>query len=148
MTYYNQRDHRLLDRQAMRDFLFALAQSRVVAGPAQQPRSEYLEQLMRQADSQLERQWLRYLEEQQLRLPSHAQHLLASCGTRPDFYYEDYQAAIYIDGHFHDYPERRKRDAAAAECLEDRGYIVIRFGNEEEWANKLARYPNIFGRQV
>ena len=148
MTYYNQRDHRLLDRQAIRDFLFDLAQSRVIAGPAQQPRSEYLEQLMRQADSQLERQWLRYLEEQQLRLPSHAQHLLASCGTRPDFYYEDYQAAIYIDGHYHDYPERCNRDAAATECLGDRGYIVIRFGHEEEWANKIARYPNIFGRQA
>ncbi len=146
LTYHNQHDHRLLDRQAIRDYLFALAESHVVAGPTQLPRSEYLEQLMRQADSELERQWLRYLEKHQLRLPSHAQHLVESCGTRPDFFYDDYQAAIYVDGHYHDYPERRARDAAYTECLEDRGYIVIRFGHEEDWASKFAQYPNIFGR--
>jgi len=148
MNYYNQRDHRLLDRQAIRDFLLDLAQSSVAAGPAEQPRSEYLEQLMRQADSELERQWLHYLEKHQLRLPTYAQHLIASCGTRPDFFYEDYQAAVYVDGHFHDYPERRDRDAAYAECLEDRGYTVIRFAHEEDWPSKIARYPNIFGRLV
>src|SRR5260370_38967999 len=37
LNYYNQRDHRLLDRQAIRDFLLALTQSRVIAGPAEQP---------------------------------------------------------------------------------------------------------------
>jgi very-short-patch-repair endonuclease len=148
LNYYNQRDHRLLDRQTIRDFLLALAQSRVVAGPAEQPRSAHLEQLMRSCDSELERQWLRYLEQHGHRLPSHAQHLIASCGTRPDFFYEDAQVAIYIDGHYHDYPERSKRDAALTECLEDSGYIVLRFGHKEDWAAKVAGYPNIFGRQI
>ncbi len=146
LNYYNQRDHRLLDRQAIRNFLFTLAESHVVAGPTELPRLEYLEQLIRQADSELERQWLRYLEKHQLRLPSHAQHLVESCGTRPDFFYEDYLVAVYVDGHYHDYPKRRERDAAYTECLEDRGYIVIRFGHEEDWATKFAQYPNIFGR--
>jgi len=148
MTYYNQRDHQLLDRQAIHDILLALAQSRVIAGPTEQPRSEYLQQLMRQAGTELERQWLRYLEEHGHRLPSLAQHLIASCGTRPDFCYEDYQAAIYIDGHYHNYPERQKRDADTTECLEDRGNIVIRFGHQDDWAARIAQYPNIFGRQV
>lgn len=146
LSYYNQRDHQLLDRYAIRDFLFDLAEAHVVAGPTEKPRSEHLEQLMRQADSELERKWLRYLEKHQLHLPTHAQRLIESCGTRPDFFYEDYQAAIYVDGHYHDYPERRERDVAYTECLEDRGYIVIRFGREEDWASKFAGYPNIFGR--
>jgi very-short-patch-repair endonuclease len=146
LNYYNQLDHRLLDRQAIRNYLFDLAEAHVVAGPTAKPRSEHLEQLMRQADSELERRWLSYLEKHQLHLPTHAQRLIESCGTRPDFYYEDYQVAIYVDGHYHDYPERRERDAAYTECLEDRGYIVIRFGHEEDWAAKFARYPNIFGR--
>jgi very-short-patch-repair endonuclease len=103
---------------------------------------------MRSSDSELERRWLHYLEKHGHRLPSHAQHLIASCGTRPDFFYEDSQVAIYVDGHYHNYPERSKRDAALTECLEDRGYIVIRFGHEEDWAAKVAQYPNIFGRQV
>jgi len=148
LTYYNQRDHRLLDRKAIYDILRALAQARVEAGPAEQPRSDHFQQLLRLADSQLERDWLRYLETQGHRLPSHNQYLIATCGTRPDFYYEDHQAAIYIDGHYHDYPERQQRDAASTECLEDLGYIVIRFGHQEDWAAKLARYPHIFGRQA
>ena len=146
LSYYNQRDHRLLDRQAIRDFLFDLAEAHVVAGPTEKPRSEHLEQLMRQTDSELERKWLRYVEKHQLHLPTHAQRLIESCGTRPDFYYEDSMVAIYVDGHYHEYPERRERDAAFTMCLEDRGYIVIRFGHEEDWASKIAEYRNIFGK--
>ena len=148
MNYYNQREHRLLDRQAIRDVLLSLARSRVVAGPTEQPRSVHLEQLLRLAGSELERSWLRLLEEHGQRLPSHAQHLVERCGTRPDFYYEDYQAAIYIDGHYHDYAERRKRDEEYTECLEDLGYTVIRFGQDENWEEKIARYPHIFGRRI
>src|SRR5437667_12604076 len=101
---------------------------------------------MRQTDSELERQWLRYLEKRLLHLPSHAQRLIESCGTRPDFYYEEYQAAIYIDGHYHDYAERRQRDEEYTDCLEDLGYTVLRFAEEENWDEKIARYPHIFGR--
>lgn len=144
LTYYNQHDHRLLDRKAMRDFLWALAHSRVVAGSAEQPRSEHLEQLLRQTDSELERHWLRCLEEHGHRLPSHAQHLIASYGTRPDFFYEDCQVAIYVDGHYHDYPERQQRDVAVKDCLEDRGYIVVRFGQKDDRAARIAEYPHIF----
>ena len=147
LTYNNQGDHLLLDRKAVRDYLLDLAQSRVAAGPAEKPRSEHLEQLMRQADSELECHWLRTLEQHGYWLPTHAQCLVEACGTRPDFYYEDAQVAIYVDGHYHDYPERGKRDNAATECLEDRGYIVLRFGHEEDWAAKFAEYPNIFGRK-
>jgi ATP-dependent helicase YprA (DUF1998 family)/very-short-patch-repair endonuclease len=148
LTYYNQRGHRLLDRQAIRTYLLQLAQSRVAAGPAELPRADYFQQLLKQADSELERRWLRLLEECGHTLPSHAQYLIESCGTRPDFYYEAYQAAIYIDGHYHEYPERRQRDVTATECLEDYGYIVLRFGQDDDWAAKIAQYPNIFGRQV
>lgn len=148
LTYFNQHDHLLLDRKAIRDYLLDLAQARVEAGPSEKPRSEHLEQLMRLADSELERRWLRALEQQGYRLPTHAQRLVEACGTRPDFYYEDSQVAIYVDGHFHDYPERGRRDDAKTECLEDHGYIVLRFGHEEDWAAKFAGYPNIFGRKT
>ena len=106
----------------------------------------HLEQLLRLAGSDLERSWLRLLEQHGLRLPSHAQHLIELCGTRPDFYYQDYQVAIYIDGHYHDYAERRRRDEEYTDCLEDLGYTVIRFAQDENWDEKIARYPHIFGR--
>ena len=148
MNYYNQRDHRLLDRKAIHDMLLDLAGAQVEAGPTEQPRSVHLDQLLRLAGSELERSWLRILQEHGHRLPSHAQHLIEPCGTRPDFYYQDYQAAIYVDGHYHDYAQRRRRDEEYTECLEDLGCTVIRFGEEENWAEKIARYPHIFGRRV
>jgi very-short-patch-repair endonuclease len=94
----------------------------------------------------LERQWLRFVEEHGYRLPSHGQRLVEACATRPDFFYDAEQAAIYIDGPPHDFPERRARDAAQTECLEDYGMLVIRFGQQDTWASTVAQYPHIFGR--
>jgi hypothetical protein len=104
--------------------------------------------LQRLSGSELERQWLCFLEEHGYRLPSDAQPLLAQCSTRPDFLYRDEMAAIYIDGPYHDYPERQQRDAATTECLEDLGYVVVRFGHNDDWCSNVAQYAGIFGRQV
>ena len=55
-------------------------------------------------------------------------------GTRPDLFYgAGYEAAIYIDGPHQDDPERRARDAAKVEAMEDLGYMVIRFGHTQDW---------------
>ncbi|GHO88174.1 DEAD/DEAH box helicase [Dictyobacter formicarum] len=148
LTYYNQRDHQWLDRKAIRDYLLHLAQSHVEAGPTTKPRKEQLQHLEKLSDSELENQWLQYLETHGYRLPSRAQPLIEACSTRPDFLYEEQQAAIYIDGPYHDYPERQARDTAVTECLEDLGYFVIRFGHNDNWAETLAQYPHIFGRHA
>lgn len=146
MNYTNQLDHPLLDRKLIRDFLLQLAKAEVKASSTEKPRAKQLEDLMRQAGSDLERRWLRFLEANSLRLPSKAQVFIEVCQTRPDFLYEDYLAAVYIDGPPHDYPERQERDRAQTECMEDHGYTVIRFHHEEDWAAKIAEHANIFGR--
>ncbi len=147
MNYANQREHAFLDRHAVRDLLLELAASNVVAAPAEIPRAEQLVRFGRQAGSDLERRWLRYLEDGGHRLPSKAQPLIEACRTRPDFLYEDQGAAIYIDGPPHDYPERKARDALQEEAMEDFGYTVIRFGHGDDWAAIIARYPFVFGPQ-
>jgi hypothetical protein len=88
MSYVNQPDHRLLDRQQSRDLLLQLARATVQASPAAQPRAEHLARLRRQCQSDLERDWLAFLETRGLHLPSHAQVFIEACGTRPDFLYE------------------------------------------------------------
>ncbi|MEI6775913.1 MAG: DEAD/DEAH box helicase [Chloroflexales bacterium] len=145
MTYANQRDHALLDRQAIYTILRTLAESASAVSPGARTRAEHCDTLLRQAGSDLERQWLRLLDERGLRLPSHAQQLIESCGTRPDFTYHDEMAVIYIDGPHHAYPERRTRDAEQDICLEDRGYTVIRFAHTDDWDAVLARFPYVFG---
>ena len=148
MHYGNQPAHRRLDRMKIRDFLLALANSGTQTAPAAQTRSAHLEQLLRLCGSELERAWLEHLEAANLRLPSHAQQLVEACRTRPDFFYSEYQAAIYIDGPHHDFPERALRDAAQVEAMEDQGYTVIRFHHRADWDAAIARYPHIFGRQA
>ena len=147
MSYYNQMDHRLLDRQAILDLLLDLAGARAALSPAPASRSAHLQQLRNLCQSDLELHWLDFLEERRLNLPSQAQKLIESCHTRPDFLYEKEHVAIYVDGYHHLFPERQQRDKSQQECLEDMGYSVLRFGLLEEWEKVIARYPALFGSE-
>lgn len=89
MSYTNQMDHKLLDRKRVRDLLFRLASAKVHPSAAPVPRAVHLAGLLRQCQSDLERAWLEFLEERNLKLPSHAQFLIVRCKTRPDFFYEE-----------------------------------------------------------
>ena len=74
MSYSNQREHDLLDRQKIRELLAGrLASAQVVAAPAELPRAEHLEQLVRLTGSELETRWLRWVNELELRLPTRGQ---------------------------------------------------------------------------
>jgi ATP-dependent helicase YprA (DUF1998 family)/very-short-patch-repair endonuclease len=145
MNYSNQRDHAILDRKLIQSILMELAQGRAEVSPTSSLRSTHLDQLMQQAESGLERDWLRYLEQRGYCLPSDAQLTIPACGTRPDFVYKGEMTVVYIDGSHHLFPDRQQRDAAQAECLEDLGYIVVRFGLEDDWGKTIAGYPNVFG---
>ena len=146
MSYGNQLDHGLLDRQLIRETLTQYANSTVQTSPTDKPRPVHLEELLRLTQSTLEKQWLDFINAQECRLPSRGQVLIESCGTRPDFLYDEHQAAIYVDGPHHDYPERAERDKTQAGALEDAGFLVIRFGAKDDWAQILSRYPHVFGR--
>ncbi len=145
MSYGNQPDHPLLDRKKIRDLLMALTGAVVRLSPRSVSREEHLRNLERLAGSDLERKWLHLLEELNLRLPSHAQYLIAECRTRPDFFYQEQYAAIYIDGPHHLFPERRQRDREQEAALADRGITVVRFERDEDWRAIVAQYPWIFG---
>ncbi len=147
LTYYNQRDHRILDRKTIHDLLLDLMNAQVHTSPTSKPRADHLATLHHLSGSSLERDWLTYVHEQGYRLPSHAQHLIETCQTRPDFLYQEQEVAIYVDGPFHDYPDRRTRDVAQEECLGDMGYMVIRFGARDDWSTIVAQYPHIFGEK-
>ncbi|MHB1919235.1 MAG: DUF559 domain-containing protein, partial [Acidimicrobiales bacterium] len=73
------------------------------------------------------------------------QVLMEDPGTRPDFVYDDAHIAVYIDGPHHLYPERAARDATADEALFARGWTVIRFVANDDWAALIARHRSTFG---
>jgi ATP-dependent helicase YprA (DUF1998 family)/very-short-patch-repair endonuclease len=147
MSYTNQMDHQLLDRQLIRDLLLQLAGSTLKASPGPMDRAEHLRVLKALCDSDLEREWLDFLEEHNLRLPDAAQELVEACGTRPDFLYREHQVAIYIDGPAHDQPDIAAEDREIADRLVDKGYSVIRFTyRRDEWLEECARHSYLLGQ--
>ena len=146
MSYYNQLDHQILDRQSIRDLLLSYATAKVETSPVASSRSEHLNGLSNLCQSDLELKWLEHLEENKYRLPSKAQHLLRECNTRPDFLYEKEQVAIYVDGYHHLDKERQRRDSLNTECLDNLGYIVLRFGILDDWNKLFAENTYLFGK--
>ncbi len=147
MSYGNQRDHAFLDRMVLKDYLLALSGGTVAASPGPLARADHFARLKKASESGLEKKWLDFLEKTGLRLPTHAQTLIRECGTRPDFLYADggNQAAIYVDGPIHEFKDRQERDAKIEDAMMDKGYLVIRFKEYEDWGAKAGKHPSIFG---
>jgi very-short-patch-repair endonuclease len=147
MSYRNQMDHGLLDRQSIRDLLLQLAGGTVEISPGALNRAEHLQQLRALCESDLERDWLDFLEAHNLRLPDAAQKLIEACNTRADFFYRDQAVAVYIDGPSHDKADVAARDLEVVERLMDKGYGVVRFGyRKDEWLEKCARQSYLLGQ--
>ena len=146
LSYYNQRDHRLLDRQLLPGILQPWMRASVRTSPAPIPRDDQLRRLLNLCQSDLERRWVGMVDRMGLALPSDAQRLVDACHVRPDFLYRDEGAAIFVDGPHHDTPEQQAKDNEQQDALEDHGLTVIRFHHAAEWEPILRRYPTLFGR--
>jgi very-short-patch-repair endonuclease len=101
--------------------------------------------MMSQCDSDLERDWLRLVHRTNRAIPTHAQYLIESCRTRPDFFYHDKRTAIYIDGPVHDHEGTEEKDTVIEARLMAAGIMSIRFHHAEDWEAKLKDFPDIFG---
>ena len=145
MSYTNQQDHERLDRTLVKDWFLMLSHAEVEHVPGAESKENHLAKLLAACGSELERKWLRFLDERGYTLPSHAQYLVNEAKTRPDFAYADFPVAVYIDGPIHDYPDRAARDKIQETALEDLGYTVLRFAHDAEWESIIQRYPSVFG---
>ena len=149
MSYYNQPDHRLLDRHLIKTPLFELLHGEVRVSPTSLERDVHLEQLKAMCESNLEREWLDFLSERNLLLPDVAQKVIPACNTRCDFYYRDRSVAVYIDGPHHDMPGAAAVDRETDDCLiMDLGLTVLRFryDNKAEWEQICADHAYLFGK--
>ena len=145
LDYGNQPDHKDLDRYLIRDFLVELSRSECKPAGGAGSRTERMAALRKRCDSQLEKRWLDIVDALLLRPPSDGQYLIESCSTKPDFYYREYNAAIYIDGPPHDAADQIRKDEDITRRLMEVGYIVIRFHHKEDWNEIFLRHPDIFG---
>jgi hypothetical protein len=145
LDYGNQPDHQLLDRFSIHQRLRDLVDAECRPAGGVGTRAERMAKLRKQCDSGLEKKWLDIVDGLLLRPPSDAQYLIESCSTRPDFYYREYNAAIYVDGPPHDEPAQIRQDEEITRRLMDVGYIVIRFHHAADWKAIFVKHPDVFG---
>lgn len=148
MSYYNQTEHQNLDRKLIRDLLLQIAEAEVKVSPCRLSREEHIEKLRALCDSELEKEWLGFIEKHSLNLPDAAQKLIEDCGTRPDFYYNKSKVAVYIDGPDHDTKDICENDGEIEEKLWEKGYQYIRFryNEKDKWLEKCGNQPSVFGK--
>jgi len=147
MSYTNQMDHALLDRHLVRDLLLQLAGSTVKVSPTAVSPASHLDELKRRCSSDLEREWLDFLDQHNLRLPDEAQKFIEPCQTRPDFWYADTYTAVFVDGTPHDHEDVQRKDAEISDCLErSAGITVIRFHYQADWQAIVANHHHVFGK--
>jgi ATP-dependent helicase YprA (DUF1998 family)/very-short-patch-repair endonuclease len=145
LSFGNQSDHRLLDRHEIRDLLLSLARAEVQVSPGSLPRAEQVERLLGLCDSELERRFVRFLDEHGLELPTHAQDYLDGLRAKPDFTYAHRQTVVFVDGPPHNPPDVQERDRQATDRLEDAGWHVIRVPHDADWDAIIEANPSVFG---
>ena len=147
LSYANQADHELIDRHRARDLLLAIARGATEPAGRGVSRTDQSIALLRQADSELERDFVQWLKDHGYRLPDAAQVTVSEAYARPDFTYQlpGSPVAIFVDGQAHDREAVAERDAAAEVRLEDNGWYVIRFRYDDDWGQIAADNPTVFG---
>ncbi len=145
LDYGNQPDHKDLNRHAIRDLLAELSRAECRPSGGTGSRGERMAALRKRCDSKLEIRWLDLVDALMLRPPSDGQHLIEACSTRPDFFYREHAAAVYVDGPHHDEPDQMKEDEEITRRLMEVGYAVVRFHHAEDWTAIFRKHPDIFG---
>jgi superfamily II DNA/RNA helicase len=149
LSYYNQRDHKIIDRFLIKDALekLRIAEIEIQANTAFSSYEDQYQSLLRHLDpnSSTERKFLDYLHENGLRLPDAAQKRVEGIYVQPDFYYE-HRFWVFCDGTPHDAPEVKERDEAQRQAIMAKGDEVWVYYYKDPLADKIAARPDIFRR--
>ena len=149
MSYYNQRDHQRLDRFLIRDALskLKLADIELQTSSDFKDYEDQYQHMLRNLDpnSSTEREFIKYLYQNGLRLPDDAQRNIPDIYCKPDFYYEP-RIWIFCDGSPHDDADVRTRDEAQRQLIIARGDEVWSWHYREDLGSKIEQRPDIFKR--
>lgn len=147
LSYYNQRDHKVIDRHLIQDALEKLRLCDIEIQSNRNFRSyeDHYQALLRGLDpnSSTERTFIDYLYQQGLRLPDDAQKTVDGLYVQPDFYYEP-RIWIFCDGTPHDAPAVQADDERKRQAIMARGDEVWVYYYKDNLAEKIADRPDIF----
>lgn len=152
LSYYNQPDHTLIDRKdkdadgLLLDILCRLTLARSHQGTQGRDPSEHDAELARTAGSSLEQAWLNHVGEHGYRKPDRGQHRIAGAKACADFFYDDLNLAVFVDGPHHETGAQRSQDATIDRTLDELGYLVVRFPKEKaRWTDIFKNNADLFG---
>ncbi len=146
LSYYNQKDHHILNRHLVKDFLLRMTHSITQTGNEQRDYEAQYHWLLEKTDpsSEIERRFLEYLYNSKRRLPDYAQHLLKDIYCTPDFFYKP-NICVFCDGKVHDEPIQRAKDEEIRRELKARGYRVVVIRYNEDIEKQVKKYKDVFG---
>ena len=149
LSYYNQRDHKVIDRFLIRDALdkLALCAVEIQTNTGFRDYEEQHQAMLRNLDpnSSTERAFIKYLHDNGLRLPDAAQKRVEGIYCQPDFYYEP-RFWVFCDGSPHDTPAVREGDEEQRQLIIARGDEVWVWHYREDLAARIAQRPDVFKR--
>lgn len=147
LSYYNQRDHKIIDRHLIQDALNKLLicdveiQTNINFGSYE----DHYQSLLRVLDpnSSTERKFLDHLYKNGLRLPDAAQKRVDGLYVQPDFYYEP-RIWVFCDGTPHDDPVIQADDEAKRQSIIAHGDEVWVYYYRDNLTEKVSARPDIF----
>ncbi len=149
LSYYNQREHKIIDRHLIKD---ALEKLRIGAlerqeNPNFHSYEDHYLAMVRGLDqnSSTEHHFIDYLYHNGLRLPDAAQKRVDGLFVQPDFYYEP-RIWVFCDGTPHDEAAVKADDEEKRQAIIARGDEVWVYYYKDNLAQKVAERPDIFRR--
>lgn len=147
LSYYNQPYHDKIDRFLIKDALEKLrvCNLEIITSASMGDYDEHYQKLLRMFDpnSSTELKFLKYLYENNLRLPDSAQKRVDGVYSQPDFFYEP-DIHVFCDGTPHDEPEIKQRDKVARDAIRDQGKQVVVYYYRDDLEELTKSRPDIF----
>jgi superfamily II DNA/RNA helicase len=124
-NFFNQRDHKLFDRQVVKEFLLNLASTSSIQ--ISQDENVMFDSYMQKAVSSLEKSVLQLIKGSSLKLPTEMHKIVVKDGepiAESDLYYEP-KICVFIDGPDHDKEHIKLDDERKRTKLKKLGYKIV-----------------------
>lgn len=147
LSYYNQRDHKTIDRHLIQDALqkLLICSIEIQTSTSFKSYDDQYQALLRGIDptSSTERKFVDYLYQNGLRLPDAAQKRVDGVFVQPDFYYEP-RIWVFCDGTPHDDPVVKADDDLKRQAIIAQGDEVWVYYYKQNLAETVNARPDIF----
>ncbi|RTY33709.1 DEAD/DEAH box helicase [Chlorobium phaeovibrioides] len=147
LSYYNQRDHKIINRHLIKEPLEMLMRCTIEIQTNQSFKNydEQYQTLLSGIDpnSSTERKFIDFLYNKGLRLPDAAQKRVDGIYAQPDFFYEP-RIWVFCDGTPHDKADIQEKDEAIRQAIIAKGDEVWVYYYRDNLAEKVADRPDIF----